>query len=379
MRLSRSSKASLALCWCLAAVGDCASLTLPDQVAVPGQVILAPLSLSSQGQVIAGVQFDLAFDAGLSVRLLPGAQLGSSGKTIYTAALPTGGFRVLIIGMNQGGIGDGDLLRAVIAVDPGISPGTAQIRLSNAVATDANGTSIPLSAAPATVQVQAASGTVLQSFVDGAVVSAASLLPGPISPGEIVTILGRSDLAATASVTFNGTKAPILYAGPGQVNAIAPFGLDLSGNTILEVRGISGSLGTAPLPLTTVAPALFTQNAAGTGPAVALNQDYTPNSFSNPAPAGSIVMFYGTGFGPLVPAAVDGQPAPGPASTVMPVTAMIAGVPAEVMYAGAAPGLIAGVVQINVRIPGIIPNPDAAVSLTIDGVSMPSGVTVSVR
>ena len=64
----------------------------------------------------------------------------------------------------------------------------------------------------------------------------------------------------------------------------------------------------------------------------------------------------------------------------MPVTARIAGLPAEVTYAGAAPGLIAGGVQINVRLPDSIrPTPVAPVALTIGSATTPPGPTVSIQ
>ena len=366
------------ICSLFGVSAQAASLALPGQVATPGQVIVAPLSWASQGQSISGVQFDMASDSALSVRILPGGQLGGSAKNLYTAALPGGGLRVLIVGMNATGIADGDLLRAIVAVDPAAAPGVAQIRFTNAIATDPGGNAVPVSMAAAAVQVQA--GSVPIPFTDSAVVNAASLLPGAVSPGEILTIFGRPDLAAASSVLCNGARAPILYAGQGQVNAIVPFGLDAGGSTTLEIRSAQGSLGSTVLPTKPVAPALFATGAGGNGPGAILNPDYTPNSFAHPATAGSIVMLYGTGFGPLVPAAIDGQAAAGPAATAMPVTAFIGGLPAEVIYAGAAPGLIAGVVQINVRIPsGIGPNPVAPVSLAVGGVNIPPGVTIAVQ
>ena len=64
-----------------------------------------------------------------------------------------------------------------------------------------------------------------------------------------------------------------------------------------------------------------------------------------------MIQVYGTGFGALNPLPADGQLTQVLATTISAVTATIGGVPAEVLYAGAAPGLIAGVVQINVRVP----------------------------
>ena len=366
------------ICWLIGIAVHAASLTLSNQVAVPGQVVVAPLSWSSQGQSVSGIQFDMDFDSALSVRLLPGTQLGASAKSLYAATLPGGGLRVLIVGMNAGAIADGDLLRAVVAVDPSAAAGIFPVRFTNAIATDPNGSAVPISMTAGGVQVRA--GSLTAPFTDTGVVNAASLLPGALGPGEIVTIFGRADLATVSSVLCNGARAPILYVGPGQVNAIIPFGLDPNGTASLEVRTTQGSLGSVFMPARAVAPAVFTLGAGGSGPGAILNQDYSPNSFSNPATAGSIVMLYGTGFGPLSPAATDGQAAVGPTSTALPVTAEISGVPAEVVYAGAAPGLIAGLVQINVRIPGgIAANPAAAVSLSVGGVTIPPGVTVSIQ
>ena len=68
---------------------------------------------------------------------------------------------------------------------------------------------------------------------------------------------------------------------------------------------------------------------------------------------------YGTGLGALVSALPAGTAAGGAIAAVNRVTATIGGVAAEVIYAGAAPGL-PGVNQVNVRIPpeaaaGIVP------------------------
>jgi uncharacterized protein (TIGR03437 family) len=356
--------------------GRSASLALPNGTAVPGQIFSLSLTFSTQGVSVAGIQFDIVSDASLSFGVLPGAEIGVSAKVLYTAALAGGGFRVLIAGMNQGALAGGELVRLLIVVDPNASPGSAQIRISNLAASDPEGNAVAVSSIAATVQIVAGSFT--QSYAQAGVLNAASLLAGPVSPGEIVTIFGRAGLSGTTSVLFNGALAPILYAGPGQVNAVVPLGLNTSAAASLELRTPGGSLGTVSLMPAPVSPALFTQDSNGTGPGAILNQDYSVNSYSNPASAGSTVMLYGTGFGALIPPATDGQIASGPAPTALPVTATIAGMPATVTYAGAAPLLITGVVQINVQIPaGLPPNPAAAVSLLVGGVAMPAGVTVS--
>ena len=88
---------------------------------------------------------------------------------------------------------------------------------------------------------------------------------------------------------------------------------------------------------------------------------------------------YGTGFGPLIPTASDGEPGI-QSSTAFTVSAKIAGIPADVLYAGATPGLPAGVVQINVRVPpGLTSKPSATVELKAGSFEIPAGVSVAIR
>jgi uncharacterized protein (TIGR03437 family) len=210
------------------------------------------------------------------------------------------------------------------------------------------------------------------------ILNAASLLPGRISPGEIVTLLGNIPVS-DVSVLFNGVLAPVLYAGPNQVNVIVPYTLDPNAPVNLDLR-VANQTVRIPVPVAPATPALFTQNGAGNGPGAILNSDYTVNSPSNPAPRASTVMLYGTGFGTLEPQPSDGAIVTATATTLVPVSATIAGAPAAVSYAGAAPGLVAGVIQINVQIPADIPpNPAARILLRIGSATTPAGVTLAIR
>ena len=235
---------------------------------------------------------------------------------------------------------------------------------------------MPLEAPVTNVQIQSGP-PVAVGFLSAGVLNAASLIPGPVSPGEIITLFGN--LPNTQPLLlFNGIPAPVLYAGLNQVNAIVPFGLALDAPANLEVRTGSGSA-IVSVPVVPVAPAIFTQDNAGMGQGAILNQDLTTNSPSNPAMRGSIVVLYGTGFGMLDSQPADGIIADRAVKTQLGVTASIAGVPAEVTYAGSAPGLVAGVVQVNVRVPdGLTPNLAAPVSLTI-GQAVTPVVTVAIR
>jgi uncharacterized protein (TIGR03437 family) len=66
---------------------------------------------------------------------------------------------------------------------------------------------------------------------------------------------------------------------------------------------------------------------------------------------------------------------------LLPVSVTIGGVDApEILYAGAAPGLVAGAMQINVRVPANAPVGDAVrVRLKIGSNTSPEGVTVAVK
>ena len=363
--------------------GVCATLSIPNLVAGAGASVIASVAFSSQGQAISAVQFDLEWDQAIDIQAATSAQIGASSKVLYASSPATRALRFVIIGMNQGPISDGEIIRAFISLSPNAVPGVAQINLTHLFAASPDGQTVPIQAATAVVQISTSGST--GSLQSQGIFNAASLLSGPVGPGEIVTLLGSLALGSTSSspspiLLFNGVPAPVIYSGGNQVNAIVPFGIALGGAVNVELRSPAQQIAMVSVPTAAAAPAIFTQTATGTGPGAILNQDGTVNSFANPAPRNSIIMVYGTGFGALTPQAIDGQIATAPATTTLPVTATIGGIPADVTYAGAAPGLIAGAVQINVRIPAAAaPDLSAPISLTIGSATTPSGVTVSIR
>ena len=354
-----------------------ATLAIQNQTIGPGQSEIAAVSFFSEGQAISALQFDLECDAALTVLLFSGAQSDASGKTLHATYLPGGSVRILVIGINRANIADGQVLRPLIRVDAQSSPGSAGIRILNPMATTADGAAVDLAPVSAVVTIQP--GTIVTSAPPVGIFNSASFLPGPVSPGEIVTILGGPDLTRTSSVSFNDLSAPILYAGAGQVNAVAPMNLE-PGKTVIVRIATTQPVREIPIAVAPAEPALFTVGSAGFGPGAILNEDYTLNSSASAAASGSVISLYGTGFGLLSAPTADGEIATGPVPTALPVSATIGGVRAEVFYAGAAPGLIAGAVQINVRIPaGLPPNSAAPVSLSAGPYTTPAGVTVSVR
>ena len=204
----------------------------------------------------------------------------------------------------------------------------------------------------------------------GAVVNAGSFAPGPIAPGEILTIFG-SGFNADAKVTFDGTAGIVLFASSGQINVVAPYGIAGKASTSMTVD-IDG-VATVPqtLAVAAAAPGIF----------IVLNQDYSANSAARPAVAGSVLVLYATGEGQTKPAGVDGKVANGAAASLpkplLPVSATVGGKAAQVLYAGAAPGYIAGLMQINLRLPAGIASGPSPLVLNIGGFT--TTVTVTIR
>jgi uncharacterized protein (TIGR03437 family) len=234
----------------------------------------------------------------------------------------------------------------------------------------------------------------------GGVANGASFAGGAVAPGEIVTIYGSGfgpaalttlqlDASGTVVVstlggtmaTFNGVPAPVIYVVAGQMSVVVPYAVSGSTSATLQVTYNGVASNTVTVPVTDAAPALFTYNASGTGPLAAANQDGSVNTSANPATAGSVMVFYGTGEGQTSPGGVDGQVANGVyPKPVLPVTATIGGLPANILYYGAAPGDVAGAFQLNVAVPaGVTPGPAVPVSFTVGSKSSQPGVTIAVR
>jgi uncharacterized protein (TIGR03437 family) len=145
-----------------------------------------------------------------------------------------------------------------------------------------------------------------------AVANAATFASGAVSPGEIVTVFGAN---LTGGVTFDGTPATLLYASPAQVSVTVPYSVGGSATTM--------RMGSASLQLAVVAasPGIFAAVSSGPG----------------------TLTLYATGGGSL---SKDSLPILTLANSVT-----VNGEPAQVLYAGVAPGLVEGANQINILLP----------------------------
>jgi len=208
------------------------------------------------------------------------------------------------------------------------------------------------------------------------VVNAAGFVP-PISPGSLATVFAANitglKASATAplptslagvSVSVNGRNAPVLYVNSTQVNFQVPWETSLGSATVaIDVNGVASN--SVKVPVVTAAPGLFFY---GSGRAVVQNFDYTLNSPSNPAKAGSTIIAYLTGSGPVHPPVADGALTPAsPLVTVTsPYSAKIGSASAEASFAGLASGFVS-LVQVNIVVPSGLATGDYPLTVTIAG------------
>jgi uncharacterized protein (TIGR03437 family) len=205
------------------------------------------------------------------------------------------------------------------------------------------------------------------------IADSASFEGGPLAPLELISIFGKGLGPATPAVAgitegrlptslggtqvfVHGEALPLLFVSDSQVNAILPQDAFNSYNpydTALNFNVIAGGNGTQTYSTYSFpgVPRLFTSNGLGFGQIAALNEDGSLNSPQNPAARGSFISLFGTGGGVTMPAFADGQVATAAAPVVQPGYMVVGLDLAPILYVGAAPEEVNGVVQINVTIP----------------------------
>lgn len=252
-------------------------------------------------------------------------------------------------------------------------------------------------------------GTLLANSVTrivspGGVVSAASVAAGgplPIAPGEFISIFGVNFAGAgslsTATppypatlgqvqATLGGEPLPLQVAAGGQINAIVPYGAAVNSmqQIMVEVNGSQYSMPENVL-VAAAQPSVFTQNQSGSGAGAILtvsvaNGTVTLNTPSAPAHADDILEVYCTGLGTVSPLVPAGSAAPvSPLSyTTNTVTATLGGQPAQVQFAGLAPGFV-GLYQVNVIVPSRLAPGSAAPLVLIEANASSPPVTVAIH
>jgi uncharacterized protein (TIGR03437 family) len=148
-----------------------------------------------------------------------------------------------------------------------------------------------------------------------AVANAATFATGPVAPGEIVSIFGTN---LDQNVTFDSAPATLVYFSSTQVNVTVPY--SISGPTThLQMGASSVQLQVAPS---------------------------APGIFAAVVSDGGVVTLYATGCGSVTN---DALPLCTLSSTIT-----VNGEPAQVLYAGIAPGLVEGANQVNFVLPADI-------------------------
>jgi uncharacterized protein (TIGR03437 family) len=211
-----------------------------------------------------------------------------------------------------------------------------------------------------------------RDFTLACVANAANLRKGPVSPGVLVALFGDgigpnspawltlgpagkvSTSVAGVKVLFDGIEAPLTYVQAHQVNAVVPYGVAGKSTTQVQVEYQGRRTNLLTIPVLPTSFGIFTLDSTGSGQGAILNEDGTVNSPANPAAEGSVIAVFATGAGQTIPAGIDGAvtvaPYPAPRAAFRAYMNFCGATP-EVQYYGAAPGLVAGVVQINLKIP----------------------------
>jgi uncharacterized protein (TIGR03437 family) len=185
--------------------------------------------------------------------------------------------------------------------------------------------------------------------------AAASTFPLSLAPRMFIAVYGANLAEQTAQATgttfpvkladtqvlVGGSPIPLYYVSPTQIDAVLPD--SASGLTPLTVETSTGK-NTVNIYVEAGAPAIFTQDSSGTGPASALKAiDQSLVTADNPLHAGDAVELYATGLGLT-------KPSNGLDIAIQQPTVTVGGVACPVTFAGAAPNYI-GFDQINCTIP----------------------------
>jgi uncharacterized protein (TIGR03437 family) len=183
---------------------------------------------------------------------------------------------------------------------------------------------------------------------------------GPATPinGQVQNGAFTSSLGGY-QVLVDEVAAPLLYADSTQMNIVVPRGIGAAAHIqiVTPAGTVDGPILSVPY---SAVPAVFHDRQ--TGLVSALNQDGSINSPSNPAKPGSVVTVFVSGGGANDFA--DGAMVP--MGIYNALTTVWAGNSRsfEVVFAGDAPGWVAGIMQINLRLPDSLP-PGGTLAFTV--------------
>jgi uncharacterized protein (TIGR03437 family) len=247
------------------------------------------------------------------------------------------------------------------------------------------------------------------------VASAASYTGGPVAPGEMITLFADSsnpigpDTAVPLSgdlivnnqlptsmggvqVVFlpQGVAAPLIYVSATQINCVVPYEVAGGGNVQVQVKYRDQATAPFGLPTAVAQPAIFTSTSTGSGQGAVGQYDGAGNylgmnSVDNPVARGNVITLYVTGEGAIqngvtgrVTSAQSAAPyTPQPQLTP---SVLIDGQPATITFYGEVPGVVAGMMQVNVVVPRNVRSaPDVPVSISLGTNYSQAGVTIAAK
>ena len=218
------------------------------------------------------------------------------------------------------------------------------------------------------------------------------------SPGSWIAINGTSLSNTTRTWTSDESSAKLPTSLDGvtvQVDGKAAYVQSVSPTRVVALTPSDSFTGLAGITVNNNGAASQSVNATMTATApsllVASDQRYLLTSHGDnplasrlddipsttpPAPtsayAGEVISFFGAGFGPVDPAMTDGVLQAAAAKITTAFTLTVGGEPAQVSFAGLAPGF-AGVYQFKTTIPSDLANGDQAVVIQMGNQSTQSG------
>ncbi|MGA2882790.1 MAG: SBBP repeat-containing protein [Bryobacteraceae bacterium] len=214
----------------------------------------------------------------------------------------------------------------------------------------------------------------------GIVNAASGQLSGRLSQGEVISIFGFG-LGPTTPVSakpgsngffptslggiqvlVNGAAVPLLYVSASQINAEIPTPLSVP-DAVVQIINNSAML---PDFRVSVDASIFGLFLNPDGSVAAINQDGTVNASTNPAKPGTIVTIWATGFGNLA-GPIDGAVATVANNWCGDCQVSLNGESATMEYAGAAPGQIDGIMQINFLVPTQLADNEVFLQFSLGG------------
>jgi uncharacterized protein (TIGR03437 family) len=252
--------------------------------------------------------------------------------------------------------------------DGGLAAG-AQFQFPAALAFDSLGNLAVADMGNSRVRQLRPEALVISVLQDGArAFNSASNAEGTIAPGMLATLLGEAfgpsepasapagaawpRLLGGVDVYVDGESAPLLYVSARQINLQIPGSVAGRREARIEIYHNGTRRAQAAAAVAEAAPGVFPQ---------IIHEDGSVNGAQNPVSRGSIVTLFATGAGNLAPELVE---------------ARIGGMPAQIVWAGPAPG-IPGLLQVNLRLPsGFFPPGGYAIAFRIGATGAPAGLLV---